>query len=1053
METLLRSWCLNNLDMVLAGSRQQIIAEVSQLLKTVILQQDEMMLRLLGMTGNLKHKQITEAALLLAFRLGNWHIWSLLIELLPEGFQVGTQTKIQLREQVRTWNSIDSQPSVVEHPESSQQALLWLLRQPFLDFDEDLLRGLIHLCAREGFVECLDHLITACSDCIVPDEQGYTALYQACLHGHTEAVQILLPHYNLQNLNHMALDSTTALDAAHKGLHGAIIALLLQKGAKSRFIEECFLIPVRPIPEFVGRQRTLNALHRWYNNTTPSLYSLIGLGGTGKSQIAARFAYQLRELKPLVAVCWIDASDAVRFEENHRLLVQELRLSSQEGATVFETFYSWLFSARNARRGFPNLLIYDNLHSLETLRYLPRRFHPILDLDARFQGRLLITTRSTSFTAYGAFFRIGQMSHDDATELFRKHIDSEPSPATPSNRDASQVEDESFWDRFFREERLYNVALKSRPETISRTEMAKFFSQQSGTSCPPQTLTDLLVRLDYHPLALQNAFSYMKEHKIPPGDYLQLLNRTKLSDDFDDLVGSTLSASLDQLRSTDRPAFIFLATICHFEHTRIPISILFDVSWELDAQIRRLYAIGLVQHLLDPMNSLAIQPVVQRCMLRYLQKTGLLDDAAERALNLLNQKFPEHSFETKNITAALIPHAYHVSRKQGPGNPSSKAILVLKWRLAQALSGWGKYQAAIDIFMYIRFTTKKYFPTSSSKVTLGLGEAYLRLGNYKKAEAAFQALLKDEGASETDFSRRQIPIVDKIASTYRASGRYNEAQQLQELVVEKAKQELGSEHPDTLTCMSNLAAVYGLQGRWHEAEILESLVIERATRNFGKYHPDVLGSMSNLAAIHSLAGDWERAENLAVEVVLGNKIAFGREHPHTLASTSGLGRVLLHKGKLLEAEAIYKRLITLQFKVLGPRHPGTLLSMNNLGIIRCRRGHWQDAENIFREIIPLRSKTLGDQHPDTLASVHNLGVALFRQAWFEEARSVLQWVIHAQTKVLGEGHPNTKTSVGAMMQYHRLVQLARRGEREHQELNTNGSRIYGQLAMCLSSSE
>jgi hypothetical protein len=40
--------------------------------------------------------------------------------------------------------------------------------------------------------------------------------------------------------------------------------------------------------------------------------------------------------------------------------------------------------------------------------------------------------------------------------------------------------------------------------------------------------------------------------------------------------------------------------------------------------------------------------------------------------------------------------------------------------------------------------------------------------------------------------------------------------------MEKRKDVLGEEHPDTLMSMANLAATYRNQGRWKDVEILQS---------------------------------------------------------------------------------------------------------------------------------------------------------------------------------------------------------------------------------------
>jgi hypothetical protein len=46
--------------------------------------------------------------------------------------------------------------------------------------------------------------------------------------------------------------------------------------------------------------------------------------------------------------------------------------------------------------------------------------------------------------------------------------------------------------------------------------------------------------------------------------------------------------------------------------------------------------------------------------------------------------------------------------------------------------------------------------------------------------------------------------------------------------MEKRKQVLGDDHPDTLTSMANLASTYRNLGRWKEAETLQVVVMEKS---------------------------------------------------------------------------------------------------------------------------------------------------------------------------------------------------------------------------------
>jgi hypothetical protein len=57
----------------------------------------------------------------------------------------------------------------------------------------------------------------------------------------------------------------------------------------------------------------------------------------------------------------------------------------------------------------------------------------------------------------------------------------------------------------------------------------------------------------------------------------------------------------------------------------------------------------------------------------------------------------------------------------------------------------------------------------------------------------------------------------------------------------------GEEHPDTSTSINNLSLTLWNQGRWKEAEELFEQVMETRKRVLGAMHLDTLTSMNNLA--------------------------------------------------------------------------------------------------------------------------------------------------------------------------------------------------------------
>jgi hypothetical protein len=74
------------------------------------------------------------------------------------------------------------------------------------------------------------------------------------------------------------------------------------------------------------------------------------------------------------------------------------------------------------------------------------------------------------------------------------------------------------------------------------------------------------------------------------------------------------------------------------------------------------------------------------------------------------------------------------------------------------------------------------------------------------------------------------------------------ASQAEKQALERARDALGEEHPDTLTAMNNLAITLGAQGNLARARELEQRVLEGMRRVLGEDHPDTVKAMNNFAA-------------------------------------------------------------------------------------------------------------------------------------------------------------------------------------------------------------
>src|SRR5258707_10761126 len=90
-----------------------------------------------------------------------------------------------------------------------------------------------------------------------------------------------------------------------------------------------------------------------------------------------------------------------------------------------------------------------------------------------------------------------------------------------------------------------------------------------------------------------------------------------------------------------------------------------------------------------------------------------------------------------------------------------------------------------------------------------------------------RTLLQHISNSRASLNPEEITpsVLSRIALVYDEQGRWKEAETLEVVVMEKRKQVLGDDHPDTLTSMTNLACTYRNQAHWKESETLQVEII------------------------------------------------------------------------------------------------------------------------------------------------------------------------------------------------------------------------------------
>ena len=163
-----------------------------------------------------------------------------------------------------------------------------------------------------------------------------------------------------------------------------------------------------------------------------------------------------------------------------------------------------------------------------------------------------------------------------------------------------------------------------------------------------------------------------------------------------------------------------------------------------------------------------------------------------------------------------------------------------------------------------------------------------------------------------------------LALVLRQQGRLEEAQFLEECVLDTQQRLQGDEHPDTLAARANLAETLSLQGAGTEALLLQGRVLDAYLRLLGPEHLLTLSAQASRAEMLCRRGEWVAARQLQEHVVRERKQLLGAEHPDTLRSKAALAHTLQQLHEFDAARDLYELLLRAQTRRLGPDHADTL---------------------------------------------------------------------------------------------------------------------------------
>ncbi|KAJ3496400.1 hypothetical protein NLG97_g2685 [Lecanicillium saksenae] len=727
---------------------------------------------------------------------------------------------------------------------------------------------------------------------------------------------------------------------------------------------------------FTGRMDMLRTLEeKFYGHSNCQRLALFGLGGVGKTQIAVEFMHQVKETQPDCSIFLVSLLNTDSAEQAFYKIAQKLGLQTDEGKDIKGAIHAYL----NTRQAGKWLLVLDNVDDRTVISGSAARpglgelfFSNTFSLNTH--GRILITTRFghiASEFAGSDVIEVGQMNLIEATELFENYMVRKQQP-----RDGPLV-------------------------------------------------VELLQWLEFLPLAITQAASYLNQSKAPIQKYLNLLNETKdtlpsvLGRHFKDMnrqrgaqnaIGTTWIVSFRQLEKLDPVAASLLSFLAYIEPRAIPQGMLPGAESESE---KMEWALGML------------------CSYSFLTRRGETDVFdMHNLVQLATRGWIEAQGRRDRVIADSVHHIHSVL--SSIGTPSNRELCKLYLPHALRLLDHHADNATMDKFNLntiiahclvvdrqfhagiihhesaCRWARSNLATTDPSRLRAeqGLAVTYLALAESSQAIKIFEDILEAMQTATSPLGDEwQYEIKTSLGCAYLVSHRYDDAISIFKCLV-TIRQTLNEQHPSRLRAESALAAAYYDARRTDEAiPLLESIVATRRTC-FRREDPVRLSTELQLAKAYSRREDRVKDAIVLFEVVADNaRRALPPTDIFLITTQNCLARAYIQNYQPSKAIGIIQQVIATSTDILTEYDPIRQRAEMLLGKAYIGVSKYPDPINVLERLVLKHRKTLIQDHQTRVESEAELAKVYIRAGQIKDGCDILERLLPILKLHWPESHP------------------------------------------------
>lgn len=241
-------------------------------------------------------------------------------------------------------------------------------------------------------------------------------------------------------------------------------------------------------------------------------------------------------------------------------------------------------------------------------------------------------------------------------------------------------------------------------------------------------------------------------------------------------------------------------------------------------------------------------------------------------------------------------------------------------------------------------------PETAATTQLNIGQSYVALGLFDKAEAQFRSALARRQALHGNEHGDVAEALHELGLALKLAGRPNDAEPYYLAALDMRRRLLPPDDDGIPESLNDLGGLRVDQGRFADAAAYfkEALALRKAKH--GENDKEYAIGLGNIAVLEFFQGNTVEADQLLQRAVETSRKTLGADSPILIKRLIQAVYMSMHRGAdPVAAEKNLRELLERQRKLLGSDHPEVVNSVQNLAVMLRMRGDSSAAAELERD--------------------------------------------------------------------------------------------------------